>query len=519
MADPTPLNRNQIAAFVGKDPQAIRAIERLFTVAGELTPAEVARLTQLILDNSYATGAADNKAEISLSIATSAERLVDLVAKGPMIEAHNSLRTDYLDFNANSPQPSDNPGRIHWNPDDGTLDIDLYGGSTLQVGQETQFYAKNTSGALIANGSPVMFTGAVGASGKLTFGLAIADGSVPSNYMMGVATQDIADNDFGYITDFGLIRGIDATGTPYGEVWADGNLLYFDPATPGAWTNVKPVAPSIAVPVAVVVNAGGGGSGSIFVRMELSETLNCLQDVYINGAGTPLAGNVLIYDATQARWENHFLTAGANITITNGDGSVTIAVSGLGTIATQNANDVAITGGTINGTVIGGTTPAAVSGTTGTFSGNLAVDTNTLFVNAAGNKVGVGNASPVVPLHVTGATMTTGVVYSNQPAQTTKASAATLTIAELLTGIIQYTGAAANLTLPTGTLIEGGVPATFPTNMSFNFSVINTGSGTATLVTAAGLTLVGSMAVAAAATSLFRVRKTALNTYTVYRIG
>jgi hypothetical protein len=75
------------------------------------------------------------------------------------------------------------------------------------------------------------------------------------------------------------------------------------------------------------------------------------------------------------------------------------------------------------------------------------------------------------------------------------------------------------LTMPTGTSIEGGVPATFPTNMSFAFSVINTGSGAATLGTAAGLTLVGSMAVAAGTSGLFRVRKTALNTYTIYRIG
>lgn len=39
-------------------------------------------------------------------------------------------------------------------------------------------------------------------------------------------------------------------------------------------------------------------------------------------------------------------------------------VSGLGTMATQNANNVAITGGNINGTVIGASTAAAITGTT-----------------------------------------------------------------------------------------------------------------------------------------------------------
>jgi hypothetical protein len=244
------------------------------------------------------------------------------------------------------------PGVLAWNDDDGTLDVGLYGGAVLQTGQETLYYAKNTSGNLIANGTPVMFTGTVGSSGKLTFGLAVADGSVPSEYMMGVATQDIDNNEFGYITDFGLVRGFNTSGSPYGETWADGDLLYFDPATPGTWTKFQPAAPNIAEPVAVVVNAGSGGSGSIFVRMKVSERLNTLQDVFINGTGTPLAGEVLIYDATQARWENHHLTAGANIAITNGDGSIAVATTGAsGTFTAASGETITVVDGIITSIV------------------------------------------------------------------------------------------------------------------------------------------------------------------------
>ena len=50
-------------------------------------------------------------------------------------------------------------------------------------------------------------------------------------------------------------------------------------------------------------------------------------------------------------------------------------VTGLGTMATQNANNVAITGGAINGTIIGGTTPAAATFTALTATGTANLST------------------------------------------------------------------------------------------------------------------------------------------------
>lgn len=347
------LTRDQFATFL-KNHEQIKQFERLFALADEIAPASdtqgisiqagnadaaateaLAQIVRLAQDSAINSGSADQKAVQALDTLGRIANALEMLATAPVIQNNNSVVTDYIDLPEIGPHVS-KERRVQWNRDDGTMDVGLYGGSVLQVGQELMYYAKNTSGGLITNGTPVMFTGAVGASGKLTFGLAVADGSVPADYMMGVATQDIADNDFGYVTSFGLVRGFNTTGAPYGEVWSDGDLLYFDPATPGTWTNVQPSAPNIAVPVAVVINAGSGGSGSIFVRMTVAEALSRLQDVYINGTGTPLAGQVLIYDAAQQRWENHYLTAGANIQITNADGSITIAVTGLGTMAFEN---------------------------------------------------------------------------------------------------------------------------------------------------------------------------------------
>jgi hypothetical protein len=61
-----------------------------------------------------------------------------------------------------------------------------------------------------------------------------------------------------------------------------------------------------------------------------------------------------------------------------------------------------INGGTIDGTTIGGTSAAAITGTTGVFSNDLTVDTDTLYVDSTNNRVGIGTNSPAQALDVTG---------------------------------------------------------------------------------------------------------------------
>lgn len=110
-----------------------------------------------------------------------------------------------------------------------------------------------------------------------------------------------------------------------------------------------------------------------------------------------------------------------------------------------------------------------------------------------------------------------GSLYVSQAAITTKAASATLTAAELLTRRVNYTGAAGELTLPTAADMDAGVPSVVVNNSEFAFSIINTGSATATVVAGTGWTTVGALTVAAGASGRFSARKTGTGAWTLYR--
>ena len=124
---------------------------------------------------------------------------------------------------------------------------------------------------------------------------------------------------------------------------------------------------------------------------------------------------------------------------------------------------------------------------------------------AGGYQVGDGNLSEVL--------------LGTQVAPTAKTAAATLTAAELTSGIITYTGAAVALTVPLGTDLDAAFTS-MKVDSSFDFSIINIGGTNAGTVTAnTGCTLVGVAAVAANSSCVWRVRKTGTATYVFYRIA
>jgi hypothetical protein len=109
--------------------------------------------------------------------------------------------------------------------------------------------------------------------------------------------------------------------------------------------------------------------------------------------------------------------------------------------------------------------------------------------------------------------------YDFQPAHVSYSAGSTITAADLLTKIIRFTGAAGTVTMPTAANIDtaNGLSST---NRSFDFSVINTGSGLCTVASNTGITTpIGALTLAADTSGVFRMRRTAANTYSMYRIS
>ena len=114
----------------------------------------------------------------------------------------------------------------------------------------------------------------------------------------------------------------------------------------------------------------------------------------------------------------------------------------------------------------------------------------------------------------------TGTLWQYAPTPTAKSAAATLTAAELQTGILSTTGTTYTITLPTGTAIDAGFTSVPTTGIGFDWYVVNTASGIVTIaVGASGMTSLGTLTIATGVSAHFRFRRTATNTYVLYRLS
>lgn len=215
------------------------------------------------------------------------------------------LKAGQIEFDQ-SPTGTAGTAIMRWNDADGTVDLGLKGGNvTLQVGQENVVRVVNkTGGNLLESNYQVVRVRLVsegGAAGqRLAVVLAQANNDTNSATTLGIVTENINNNQEGFITVFGSVREINTTGSLQGETWVDGDILYLSPTTPGQLTNIKPSAPQHLVTVGYVEYAHAI-HGKIFVKVDNGYELDELHNVDIT---SPVNNNVLTYNSSTQVWEN-----------------------------------------------------------------------------------------------------------------------------------------------------------------------------------------------------------------------
>ena len=223
---------------------------------------------------------------------------------------------DYIQIDTAATPPTIIEGTVSWDSGDGTLDLGLKGGNVnLLVGEQQYSRVYNDTVATMTKGQVVYLSGAQG--NRVAVKLARADSELTSKDTIGFVAESIAAGAEGWVISAGPLYKLNTLGL------TAGNTVYLSPTTAGAYTTTKPSAPDHGVALGFVQRVSAT-VGSFYVKVNNGYEIDELHNV---SAVSPSSGNLLIYDAPAGLWEAANLTDGGSINITEGAGSITIAVS------------------------------------------------------------------------------------------------------------------------------------------------------------------------------------------------
>lgn len=155
-----------------------------------------------------------------------------------------------------------NSGELSYSTEEDTFNLTHLDGVVQHIGFDTFMRCRNSTGSLIPRGTVVGFAGV---NGEINVSPYLADGTIPELYFVGVTAFDMDDQDVGAVYVYGKLHNINTTGTPVGETWAAGDVLYASAATAGRFTKVRPTAPNTVISVAAVLTVSAT-VGEIMIR-------------------------------------------------------------------------------------------------------------------------------------------------------------------------------------------------------------------------------------------------------------
>lgn len=209
-------------------------------------------------------------------------------------------------------------GTFYWDSADGTVSVRLKSDVSLQVGQEMQVYGRNNTGVTIANGKAVYISGATG--NKATVALASNLVHAHADCVIGLATENVTNNENGLITTFGAVRDINTS------AWVEGTMLFLD-SVAGELTSTRPTAPKAIVPMGIVLYQHIS-NGVIFIKPSPIHNYVELSDVDSTGI---VDGSHFYWDSASSTFKP--LESGFNSKILWED--VVVPIAGLGSGASS----------------------------------------------------------------------------------------------------------------------------------------------------------------------------------------
>jgi len=229
-----------------------------------------------------------------------------------------------------SPTGTASVGTTRWNNTIGSSETTLKGGTVILkngVDLVVRVVNKVTPNTTLtkADYAAVRVSGAQGQ--RLAVAYAQANDDNNSADTLGLVIETIATNQEGFIMTVGQLEGVDTTGSLQGETWADGDVLYLSPTTPGALTNIKPTGLTGHIVVMGYVEYSHANNGKIYVKIMNGWELDELHNVYIS---SPTNNQGLFYNSSNSLWENKSIATALGYTPAND--SLVVHLAGTETI-------------------------------------------------------------------------------------------------------------------------------------------------------------------------------------------